>query len=65
MNWTSTRVPLWQTDCQNFWRAGSPFEVRDVTDLKDTEFLENFASSHNLFYTRWGTTIRFAAPQLS
>ena len=65
MNRTSTKVPMWQLDCQNFWRAGSAFEVRDVTSEEDQQFIEVFAASHNLTYTRGGTTVAFSAPDFS
>lgn len=63
MNWTSTQVPMWQLDCQNFWRAGSPFEVRNVVTNEDKHFIEVFARSHNLSFTREGDTVRFSAPR--
>jgi hypothetical protein len=59
MNWTSTKVPLWQLDCQNYWRAGTAFEVRDVTKDQDVNFIETFATSHGLSYTRKGSTVYF------
>jgi hypothetical protein len=61
MNWTSTKVPLWQLDCQNYWRAGSPFEIRDVTTDEDRQFIETFAVSHNLSFTRRGDSVVFQA----
>ena len=65
MNWTSTKVPMWQLDCQNFWRAGSAFEVRDVASDEDKQFIEIFASSHNLTFTRFGNSALFSAPNFS
>ena len=65
MNWTSTKVPMWQLDCQNFWRAGSAFEVRDLTEEEDRKFIEIFASSHNLTFTRNGNTVQFSAANFS
>ena len=64
MNWTSTKVPLWQLDCQNFWRAGTAFEIRDVKD-EDRPFIETFAASHHLSYTRRGETVIFQAPNFA
>jgi hypothetical protein len=65
MNWTSTKVPMWQLDCQNFWRAGSTFEVRDVSTEEDKKFIEIFANSHNLPFTRRENSFVFSAPDFS
>ena len=62
VNWTSATVPMWQLDCQNFWRAGLPFEVRDLCKDEDIQFIETFATSHNLTYRRQGNTVLFAIP---
>ena len=62
VNWTSATVPMWQLDCQNFWRAGLPFEVRDICTEEDIQFIEVFAASHNLTYARQGNSVLFAAP---
>ena len=61
VNWTSATVPMWQIDCQNFWRAGLPFEIRDICKDEDIRFIETFATSHNLSYKRQGTTVLFPA----
>ena len=65
MNWTSTKVPMWQLDCQNFWRAGSIFEVRDVTSEEDLKFIEIFARSHDLSCKMNGSIVSFSAPDFS
>ena len=62
VNWTSATVPMWQIDCQNFWRAGLPFEVRDISTDEEIRFVETFATSHHLTYKRQGSTVLFAAP---
>ncbi|HVK59874.1 MAG TPA: hypothetical protein VM735_13895 [Candidatus Kapabacteria bacterium] len=62
MNWTSTKVPMWQFDCQNYWRAGSAFEVRDVTTEEHMKFVATFASVHELSFSVIGQTARFSAP---
>jgi hypothetical protein len=62
VNWTSAKVPMWQMDCQNFWRAGLPFEVRNVSEEEDVRFIETFASSHSLNYVRNGETAYFDTP---
>ncbi len=62
VNWTSAKVPMWQMDCQNFWRAGLPFEVRNVSEEEDVKFIETFASSHSLNYVRKGETAYFDTP---
>jgi hypothetical protein len=59
MNWTSTRVPLWQIDCENFYRSGHPIELRDVTTNEHKQFVAAFAQRHQLRIIERGTTVRF------
>jgi hypothetical protein len=59
VNWTSTTVPLWEKDCIEFWRARSPFELRDVTSEEHERFAVQFAAEHGLDLVREGTTFRF------
>jgi hypothetical protein len=59
MNWTSTTVPLWQMDCENFRRAGGPFEVRDVHTNEQRLFILAFASEYGLTFAEDGMTFRF------
>jgi len=61
MNWTSTNVPLWQSDCENFWRAGGPFEVRGVSSDEHKAFIALFAERHSLNFSQSGTTVSFEA----
>jgi hypothetical protein len=58
-NWTSTKVPLWETDCLQFWRAGQPFELRDVSTEEHFLFVARFAKAHELEVRRDGTTVIF------
>ena len=58
-NWTSTTVPLWETDCMQFWRAGLPFELRDVTEEAHYLFVARFSAAHDLVVSREGTTVVF------
>ena len=58
-NWTSTKVPLWEADCVQFWRAGLPFELRDVTEDEHYIFVAQFSAAHDLAVTRDGTTVVF------
>ena len=60
-NWTSTTVPLWETDCVEFWRAGLPFELRDVTEEAHYLFVARFSAAHDLVVSREGTTVVFRA----
>ena len=48
MNWTSTTVPLWQIDCENFRKVGKPFELRDVTTDEHKRFVAAFGSRFHL-----------------
>jgi hypothetical protein len=54
MNWTTTRVPLWQSDCENFRRALQPFEVRDVVTAEQWQFIEDFATRYELTIRKHG-----------
>ena len=58
MNWTSTKVPLWQIDCENFRKIRQPFELRDVGP-EHTDFIEEFTNRFNLECERSGTTVTF------
>lgn len=58
-NWTSTKVPLWETDCLQFWRAGLPFQLRDVSTAEHDRFVRQFAAAHDLEVTRDGSTVLF------
>jgi len=59
-NWTSTKVPLWEADCLQFWRAGLPFEVRDVTEEAHYLFVARFSAAHDLVVSREGTSVVFS-----
>ena len=62
-NWTSTRVPLWETDCLQFWRAGLPFELRDVTTEGHFLFVARFAKAHELEVQLEGNAVVFRHPE--
>lgn len=59
MNWTSTKVPLWQIDCHEFVKTGRPVELRDVTTPDHDEFVLAFSTKHNLSVKKKGTTVIF------
>jgi hypothetical protein len=59
LNWTTTTVPLWQIDCDNFRKVGRAFELRDVTGDEHGRFVEVFAARYDLAYERKGTTVVF------
>jgi len=50
---------MWQTDCDNFRRAGSPFELRDITTEEHRRFAQLFAQDHGLRMTERGTSVLF------
>ena len=56
-NWTSTQVPMWQEDIINFWRAGSPFEIREVSTEEDKSIISKFAHQHELDLIERGKTL--------
>jgi hypothetical protein len=59
MNWTSTKVPLWQIDCENFRKAGTTMELRDVTTEEHASFVKAFGERYGLRMEQDGTTVRF------
>lgn len=59
VNWTSTKVPMWEMDCLQFWRAGQPFELRDVLTEEHLLFVSHFANAHELEVEREGDSILF------
>ncbi len=59
INWTSTEVPMWETDCVQFWRTGLPFELRNVTTDEHDAFVQRFAEAHQLTVERYGNTVCF------
>ena len=58
-NWTSTTVPLWETDCLQFWRAGQPFQLRDVSTEEHSRFIARFSRDNDLEVQRQGSTVTF------
>lgn len=58
-NWTTTKVPLWETDCVQFWRAGMPFALKDVSTEEHFLFVARFSHAHDLSVVREGTTVTF------
>jgi hypothetical protein len=59
LNWTTTTVPLWQVDCENFRRTGKPFELRDVSSAEHRDFVEQFAARYDMVFELTGSTARF------
>ena len=59
MNWTSTIIPMWQNDCDQFLEVNRPFELRHIQTAEHEEFVAAFSKEHNLKVTRSGTTARF------
>ncbi len=59
MNWSTTKVPLWQIDCDNYRMVGRAFELRDVTTPEHLQFVEVFAARYGLKFSQSGSTIRF------
>ena len=59
-NWTSTTTPMWQGDMLHFWRAGSSFEVREVSTDGDRQFIQSFATDYNLDLVERGKTFIFS-----
>jgi hypothetical protein len=58
MNWTSTEVPLWQIDCENYRKTRQPFELRDVSP-EHSAFIEHFTERYDLECKRNGNRVIF------
>lgn len=63
VNWTSTKVPMWQIDCESFRKIGRVFELRDVTTPEHRAFVEAFSERFRLKITQSGTTVTFEAAE--
>src|SRR5687768_7560762 len=50
LNWTSTKVPLWQIDCDEYRKLRKPFELRDVTTEEHKVFAVAYSSRFDLEY---------------
>ena len=61
VNFTTTKVPLWQIECDNFRRVGSEYELRDLATPEHDQFVQNFAARYDLDFKRDGSTVTFAA----
>jgi hypothetical protein len=58
MNWTSTKVPMWQVDCENFRRSGA-VELQDVSTPEQKAFVQAFALKYDMDVEWKGSTVRF------
>ena len=54
---------MWQTDCDNFRKAPSPFELRDVITEEHKHFARVFAREHGLSVTEQGTSVLLQRPE--
>jgi hypothetical protein len=62
MNWTSTQVPLWQIDCDEFRKVGRPFELRDVVSAEHEQFVAVFSVRFGWAIKREGSVVVFSPP---
>ncbi|HTG44568.1 MAG TPA: hypothetical protein VK633_08550 [Verrucomicrobiae bacterium] len=53
---------MWEIDCIQFWRAGLPFQVRNVVTPEHEKFISDFAASHGLLIERAGPVAVFVFP---
>jgi hypothetical protein len=58
MNRTSTQVPLWRIDCEQFRKLGS-FELLHVNTEAHETFIKAFIAENDLNHAREGSTITF------
>jgi hypothetical protein len=59
MNYTSTKVPLWRTDCESFRRTGRSFELRDVTTAEHWAYVKDLTHRFDLVEKIALTTVTF------
>lgn len=62
MNWTSTTVPLWQIDLDNFRKVGGPFQLKDVTTDEHRAFIKVFCARYDVKVRMAGNTAIFNKP---
>jgi hypothetical protein len=65
VNWTTTKVPLWQVDCENFRRTGRPFELRDVSAPEHLQFVNAFAARYELTVKEDRGSVRFEPAEMN
>ena len=59
LNSITTKVPLWEDDCERFGRRGVPFVLRDVTSAWQVQFIKAFSAHAHFRFTRHDTTVLF------
>ena len=62
VNWTSTTVPLWQIDCENYRKVGGPFQLKDVTTAEHHQFVKLFCARYDYTFTMAADTAIFNPP---
>jgi len=60
MNWTSTTVPMWQIDCENYRKVGGIFHLKDVTTEEHHMFIKLFCARYDYVAKMAGTTAIFS-----
>jgi hypothetical protein len=63
MDRTSTTVPTWQKDCENFAKGRGLFELLNVSTTDHFLFVIEFCKKHDLDYTLAEDTLLFAPRQ--
>ena len=59
LNWTSAKVPYWQSDCDAYRKLAKPFELRDVESNTQEAFAILYALQFDFEYKRDGSTVIF------
>jgi len=60
VNWTSTTVPMWQIDCENFRKVGGTFHLKDVSTEEHLMFVKLFCARYDYSVKMAGTTAIFS-----
>jgi len=63
MDRTSTTVPTWQEDCENFAKGHGLFELLNVSTTDQFLFVIGFCKKHDLDYSLADNTLLFAPRQ--
>jgi hypothetical protein len=57
LNWTTTKVPMWQIDCEAYRKLKRPFELRDATTVEHEKFIFAFCARYDWLYEWSGHTV--------
>jgi hypothetical protein len=59
---TNTGTPEWMVECDTFIKSGRDFEVHNVTNVEDLNYLKLLSATYNLNWFMKGNTLRLVRP---